>query len=163
MKNEIMTKTTELTEAMVTVLRATYKRDVKPAFKLVEAAGYEVYKCDGEWYIRNTKTWKCIHIIHRYGARYGENTLSLSGYSRADLTKVDMIAYLNTPFNRSKYENEYAPSRGKIDRFTFMKYWLEESEKDMRKKERELEEAREYYIRKMKEITVFRAQNGLLK
>ena len=164
MKN-VMEKTDrkELAEAIITVLRTAYKKEARDAFKLVEAAGYDVYKSDGHWYVRNTDTWKTVSIQQYRYSKYGDmNTLSLSGYGVADARKVDLIAYLEKPFNPFKYERLYEPSRHKIEELRTLKWWLERQDNEVKELEKKLARAHEEYTRRVKDIAIFRAKNVLV-
>ena len=158
-----MTQANEITKAqaaelkrnILVVLRAQYKKDEPAAFIFVEAAGYEIYKYDGQWVVKNRQTWKSVRLDRR-----GKISTTKAW---CDPEKVDIIAYLSKPYNHLKEEREYCPSRRKINDIKWAKSWLDTTEKRMEKLLNELDEARQSYMNATKDLMKEKAKYGLLK
>lgn len=151
----------ELKNAILTVLRTQYKYEAPAAFKTVERAGYDVYKYDGVWVIRNKETWKSLKLYN------GRLSLSHGGVVKAEnVEKVDIINYLNKPVNRAWWDILNAgvwgtPTQNKVNKLRWKKIDLAEHEAKLEKLTKQLEEERNAYIKATKELLVFRVQNGL--
>lgn len=105
----------ELNTAIRTVLLTQFKKDAPEAFKIVEAAGYEVYKYNGSFGVKNTITDR--HIRIQAGRNYGRMTL-LYGYSEARVNNdllacFDFAGCLNKPMNKTWHEMQHVRAWGK--------------------------------------------------
>ena len=144
-----------IVDAIKTVLNTQYKYEVPEAFKAVADAGYEVYKSDGRWVVRNPATRRTITLNYR-----GRAVLYTK---QADLEKVDIINYLNKPYNTAKEERYYAPSRNKCDEIAWAKHWAHVKEEKIARLEKEMQIAREELVRANVELAKCRIYYGLIK
>lgn len=126
-------KNIELEKAMNKVLFTQFKKDAKEAHKIVEDAGYEIYKYDGFFGIRNTKRGKNIRINKALYYR-GEVWEVLGRELTAEeisnhYLKVDIVDYFTKPVNTEWYrlQNPFYNS----DRPTISKYNSLEINKEM--------------------------------
>ena len=159
MTKEIKTMANEaLRQSMIIVLRARYKKDAPAAFEAVEAAGFETYKCDGHWGIRNRNTGKSIRM--RDNGKVSTNT----GY--ADAEKVDIIAYLETPYSQWRniwlYGQEYAPTKPKLSELRYAKRCVESCDKEIAQLQKKLDEKIKEREEALKKLMKRRAEYGLL-
>jgi hypothetical protein len=96
-----------LNEAILKVITTKYKKDAEDAHSIVKAAGYEVYKSDGCYVVRNDKTGKAIsglwHITcHNNLTSHKWNTHRRikERCVRHKTKDMNLVAYLNTPWNQ---------------------------------------------------------------
>ena len=146
----------ELRDAIIAVLNATYKYEAPQAFATVKNAGYEIYKNDGKWVVRNPNTYKTVYLSYR-----GDKVQLYTG--RRDIDKVDILAYLNKPYNRDKGAYQYAPSRDKVYDLGWEKHWVQVKENKVAQLEKELAEARKELVNANVELTKRRMRYGLIK
>lgn len=145
-----------LRDAIITVLTSQYKYDAPEAFKTVKRAGYDIYKNDGKWVVRNPETHKTVYLSYR------RDKLQLFT-GRGDIDKVDIIAYLNKPYNRVKETYYYAPSRSKVQDLGWEKHWVQVKEDKVAQLEKQLAEARKQLVDANVELTKRRMRYGLIK
>ena len=99
-----------LDESIKSVIAAKYKKDCNEELRIVESYGYEVYKSDGKFVVRNNDTNKCLsgkfqhgyHVWASASRQFGHHErvkFNKRNVSRSD--NMDVIAYLNTPYNRA--------------------------------------------------------------
>ena len=114
----------ELNEAMYKVLITKYKKDAKKEHKIVETAGYEIYKSGGDWVIKNKETWKLISLGNEEPyyrtIRKGHYEIidtpvrkfyhgDVSKYINInDICKIDFVNCIDTPTNKDKYDDRYS-------------------------------------------------------
>ena len=103
---------TELNRAIYVILTTQFKKDAKEEHKMVENAGYEIWKNNGEWNIENPATHKSIRVSEiKY--RYMSNDyfrFFYHGYNTSILNdKIDFINCLNTPIKLRQYK--YYPNK----------------------------------------------------
>lgn len=94
----------EVNEAILKVLSTQYKKDAKEAHKIVEAAGYEIYKSNGCFTIKNPKTYRYIQWTQcrwRYNYKLITTTKDIYFDNWKEL-KINFVNYLNKPINRDK-------------------------------------------------------------
>jgi len=86
-----------LNEAIYKVMTTQYKKDAKEEHKMVEAAGYEIYKSDGSFTVRNEETHRelCIDYKGYYSVLY-TRARSIR-FNRYDGLKFDFVGYLLKP------------------------------------------------------------------
>lgn len=155
----------EIRDAIIAVLNAYYKYDAPKAFTTVKNAGYEVYKNNGAWVVRNPKTYK---VIYFNGASHRRIVVGNKYLDGARLEKVDVIDYLAKPFNHAYWDAitfagwETATQR-KVRELRYAKARVESAEKELAKLARQMEEARQRYMNTTRDLLTFRAKNGLLK
>ena len=159
-----MNNNIELKNAILTVLRVAYKYEAPMAFKTVERAGYDIYKSNGMWTVRSTKTWKSLRLD-----RCGRLVLQKI-VKKENVEKVDLVNYLETPVNRAWFEvinrTDWwwsTPTQDKMKRLINAKDHLKYVEADMNKLAKELERARTRYVEATKDLLKERAKLGLLK
>lgn len=145
-----------LRDAIITVLTSQYKYDAPEAFKTVKRAGYEVYKTDHKWVVRNPETYKTVYLSYR-----GDKLMLFTG--RGDIDKVDIIAYLNKPYNRDKEAYPYEPSRTKVRDIWWAKRYVQTSAEEVERLEKQLAKARKAFVENNVELTKRRMRYGLIK
>ena len=94
----------EVNEAILKVLSTQYKKDAKEAHKIVEAAGYEIYKSNGCFTIKNPRTYKYIQWTQcrwKYNYKLITTTKDIYFDDWKDL-KINFVNYLNKPINNDK-------------------------------------------------------------
>ena len=91
------TTTPTINDYIYRVLTTKYKKDDPEAFKLVENMGYEIYKYDGTFGVKNPETGAHVRISDPY-KRYK----SLIGIGRAYAKKrTDITTFRNVDFERA--------------------------------------------------------------
>ena len=100
--------TRNLNDAIRVVATTQFKKGAPAMFKMVENAGYEVYKCDGRFTIRNKNTNREIDIKVDYPCFYvhfglfGYRTKRFANYQ--ELQKFDFVNALDKPiFDTTQY------------------------------------------------------------
>ena len=119
MKNTIFTQE-QVNEAIEVIIKNPVKQDCKIAHKVVKKAGYELSKYNGKWFVKNVETGKQVSATSgiNYSRDYTEHKLvwdiSLSGYpdgthhiTRDKLNSVDFVAFLDTPVNEWRREEQH--------------------------------------------------------
>lgn len=161
----------ELNNAIYTVLTTKYKKDAKEAFKMVEAAGYNIDKCNGYFEVGNNKTKKYIRIYREfYSYRENDRMIVLYGLKNKDTVthsnfkKIDFVNLLNTPTNveyygRPRNRSKFVEAAENIKR---AKWMIKSYNKDIDKTKKEIEELtnrlvwyttqREYHTNDLKNI-----------
>lgn len=98
----------QVNEAIYEVCVHQFKKDAKESHAIVEAAGYEISKYDGDWRFYNAETDRRVymHVVRRYndyGADYisgNGNTYDRRGGWRIKASKkFDFVGYLDKPLN----------------------------------------------------------------
>ena len=96
----------EVNEAIYAVLTTQYKKDVKESHNIVEAAGYQISKFNGDWYIHNKETGRKLFAHYskyndRYARRYAREYIDGNGNAKkAKISeKFDFVGYLDKPLN----------------------------------------------------------------
>ena len=153
---------TELKNAIITVITVTYKYEAPAAFDTVKKAGYEIYKNNGVWVVRNRKTYKTVSIIGAYGhgVYIGNRRIKIE-----DIGKVDIVNYLNTPYNHA-YRNAVTwetPTQRKVRELRYAKKNVKYHDDKIAQLLKEIEREREYQKKAVEELTVLRVKNGLRK
>lgn len=155
----------EIRDAIIAVLNATYKYEAPQAFAIVKRAGYDTYKGNGTWVVRDPKTYKTIY----FNGTSHRRIIVGNRYLDADrLEKVDIINYFKTPYNRAYWDGiTFAgwttPTQRKVNDFRWAKERLADKERELEKLARQVEDARKAYIKATEELLKLRAKNGLLK
>lgn len=94
-----------LNQAIYNVCVNPRKSDAKEAHKLVESYGYETFKLNGRWYVKNPKTGRELSIsAYDYGSNFIVNKVNVIGCRAYRTTNFDFVGYLNC--NR-KYRGRY--------------------------------------------------------
>ena len=155
----------EIRDAIIAVLNANYKYDAPQAFATVKRAGYDVYKNNGAWVVRDPKTYK---VIYFNGASHRRIVVGNRYLDGDRLEKVDIINYLKKPYNRAYWDaitfaGWETPTQRKVNDFRWAKRRVAEAEAELDKLAKQIERARENYIKKTEELLKLRAKNGLLK
>lgn len=92
----------EVNQAIYVVLTTQYKKDAKKAHSIVEAAGYQITKFNGDWHIRNDKTGRTVYIHYpKYNSRsYREYIDGNGNGKKAKISrKFNFVGYLEKPLN----------------------------------------------------------------
>ena len=98
----------EINNAIYKVLITQYKQDAKEAHKIVKEVGYEVYKYDGSFGVRNPKSYRSVHIDF---SKYSNRGTLLIGSKRkrfdscVELKPVDFVGQLET--TRTAWQDPY--------------------------------------------------------
>ena len=94
----------DVNKAILQIISYKFKNECPEAHKLVQAAGYEVYKRDGWFVVRNFTTSKRVYR-NDFGLKYSK----FSGYDEYidNPDKFDFIGYLEKPFNREFYRQQF--------------------------------------------------------
>lgn len=157
-----MTDREKMNNAIAKVISASYKKDAKEFFKLVESE-YEVFKREGWFCVRNDKTDKTITISNsgygRHGYAYniffyknGNNYHTRKCYN---LGLVDFVGILETPLNKAaldEYWGKTSDSYRKAEKLRSAKW-------NVRYHQREIVSAKEKFERAMKEYESSMAYN----
>lgn len=87
-----------LNRAIYEVCSHQFKKDCPEAHHIVENAGYEIRKCKGGYEVHSNDTYKTVCFSHR-------RFFVTNGFSnRRDAKKVNLVNYLNTPYNRKYWD-----------------------------------------------------------
>ena len=111
-----MTQKKVINEAIWTVLKAKYKKEAKEAFKVVEDAGYEIYKngC-GYWTVSNPDTHRYINLgdrgwkhhsytVIQHGPYVAQSRMVQSKEFNSNSIAFDFVNCLDTPINETWYK-----------------------------------------------------------
>jgi hypothetical protein len=148
-----------LNEAIFKVITTKYKKDAEDAHRIVKAAGYEVYKSDGWYVVRNDKTGKAIssfyHKTHHYNLsshKWNTHRIVKERCVRHKTKDMNLVAYLNTPWNREwqkvreyhTYECRWGnPIEDKFRKYFDLKYDSTRYEKEVEIIRKQIAEATE--------------------
>ena len=149
----------ELNEAIWKVIKNKYKKDAKEAHEMVSAFGYDIYKSDGHYTVRNENTHKSIYI---YWDSYRKYSIQLGGQWKDQLKdkpcKVDFVGCLEKPINKeyrtTNYYPHQSPAVDKYDRIQRMKRdveWENGQIAEIKKKIESLQDSLIYHARKQKD------------
>lgn len=183
----INTNNTELNKAIWTVLSTKFKKEAKEAFKMVEAAGYEVYKngC-GTWTVRNNHTGKSIMLEYLssyrtpgrlYFGDYGRHSRSIrSDEWTVVATKFDFVNCLKTPRNRayeeacdaqnfrsSKAVAKYGEIKNKKWNIDYDERCIADIQKKIQDLQRDMMRYTEYKVNSQRALAQLRREYGLVK
>lgn len=144
----------EVNKAIVKVLSTQYKKDAKEAHKIVEAAGYEIYKSNGCFVIKNPKTNKYIQWTlcrWRYNYKLIITTKDIYFDDWKDL-KINFVNYLDKPINRDKErgDNMWGCSSKLKEKYTRLrdhKMMIEYYSKEIKRQKALIEKAKEEITR----------------
>lgn len=155
----------EIRDAIIAVLNATYKYDAPQAFAIVKRAGYDTYKGNGTWVVRDPKTYKTIYFN---GTSHRRIVVGNRYLDPDRLEKVDIINYFKKPYNRAYWDGiTFAgwetETQRKVRNLRYAKARVADKEKELEIVAKHLEEARNAYIKATEELLKLRAKNGLLK
>ena len=144
----------EINEAILKVLSTQYKKDAKEAHKIVEAAGYEIYKSNGCFIIKNPETYKYIQWTEcrrKYNYKLITTTQDIYFDDWKDL-KINFVNYLNKPINRDKErrDNMWGCSSKLKEKYTLLrdhKMMIEYYSKEIKRQKASIEKAKEEITR----------------
>lgn len=151
----------EVNEAILKVLSTQYKKDAKEAHKIVETAGYEIYKSNGCFTIKNPKTYRYIQWTEcrwRYNYKLITTTKDIYFDDWKDL-KINFVNYLNKPINKDKqYINSEwfytSKAKEKYELLRSLKWDIEYHTREVERQKALIEKAKksiEYHERRIKE------------
>lgn len=92
----------ELNEAIRKVLFTQFKKQAKEAHKIVEEAGYKIWKCGGDWRVENEATGRTVYLEDGYRRTFiwhGPRYVNRSQYN----DNFDFVGALNKPVNKEYY------------------------------------------------------------
>lgn len=85
-----------LNQAIYNVCVNPRKSDAKEAHKLVESYGYETFKLNGYWHVKNPKTGRELYIsTYDYGNNFISILVHVIGIRAYKATNFDFVGYLN--------------------------------------------------------------------
>ena len=129
-----------LNEAIYIMFNTKFKKDAREAFNMIEKAGYEIWKNNGQWEIQNPKTGKYIYAGQPYWnykkgwvivLHYGDCATELND-------KIDFVNCLNTPINTAKRRhngfNKFQEQRNNLRMVKRDIVWKENAIKDYKAK-----------------------------
>lgn len=94
-----------LNEAIYKVISTQFKKDMGGALAIVEQAGYKVTKWDGRFYVKNEKTGREVCLREGYkGYTVVGNGYDKCKFSWDGICRMDLVGYLEKPFNREWYK-----------------------------------------------------------
>ena len=94
-----------LNEAIYKVIKTQFKKDMGGALAIVEQAGYKVTKWDGRFYVKNPRNNKelCLRTGYK-GYVVSGNGYDKCKFSWDGICRMDLVGYLEKPFNREWYK-----------------------------------------------------------
>ena len=161
-----------LNEAIYIMFTTKFKKDAREAFDMIEKAGYEVWKSNGEWEITNPKTSKYIYATRPYW-NYKKGWVKILHYGdcATELNdKIDFVNCLNTPINTAKrrhkrYPNKFQEQRDNLRMVKRNIVWKENAIKDYEAKiiatQKNLMRAVEEKVKVEAELKELRKEYGL--
>lgn len=164
-----------LNEAIYKVMTTQYKKDAKEEHKMVEAAGYEIYKSDGSFTVRNDETHRelCIDYKGYYSVLY---TRSRSiRFRKNEGLKFDFVGYLSKPRHdindfldkdgyykdRSKALQKYQMLERAKHHVEYEKNQLEEIKKKIASLQNELVRTAKFVVKAEADVNETRVKIGL--
>ena len=101
----------QINKAIFEVISTQFKKDAKDSHRIVEESGYDIYKMDGAFHVRNRETGKSIY------ARYNDyfTKILIYNYNKTASYKIgevkfDFVNYLEKPKNTAWNEIRYGTS-----------------------------------------------------
>lgn len=100
-----------INRAIWAVVSNQYKKDCKEEHETVTSYGFEIFKWEGCYYVKNPKTEKTIHakfvtywrgLEYKISGNWLQNEVAVSD---AHPLKFDFVGYLNKPVNPIRKEN----------------------------------------------------------
>lgn len=177
MKNTTNYTKEQINEAIYTVMKKRFKKDAKEAHKIVEDAGYSVYKGgNGYFDIYNPETQRHLWVTEpRYSYRKGGDYQNIySGpytkHMNEFTDKFDFVGCLEKPINSIYYQdtNTKESARHKYDRIKHLRYmeesWKKDAEECKKKIDSLLDQMQrytKYSAEKAAELSALRKEYGL--
>jgi hypothetical protein len=88
-----------LNKSIREVITNQYKKDCPTAHEIVKDAGYEIYKYEGHYKVKNKETDKVVWFVYTE-SYYGSDKICCSHRDNVkNNDKFDFVNYLNKPFN----------------------------------------------------------------
>lgn len=148
-----MTTREELNKAIFKVLTTQFKKEMKEAVNTVEEAGYEIYKYNGHFNVRNPKTDKVIYASGNYNLYIATN-----GNAKRKVIdwKIDFVGMLEKPINKEWNERNWMRGIGSTDykakrrRLTDAKSSIEWKKRDIERKQAQILKLQEELLRDLK-------------
>ena len=89
----------ELNKAILEVLTTQFKKDAKEAHKIVEEAGYGIYKWDGSFRVSNKDIGRYVYATENWRSTTIHSNLRNYRYEHDKGVRFDFVGYLNKPTN----------------------------------------------------------------
>lgn len=165
-------KKMEINEAIKKVLSVQYKKEAKDAFKVVEDAGFEIYKMNGTFGISDKKNVNHVRVeLGRYKTylHLGNKRIDFNSFS--EISKIDFVSFLEKEriicLDASSYWYR-TKTQAKMERLRDKKRSIQYSEDDIERIKKKIEEAQkeliravEYKEQKKADLKAFRKELGL--
>ena len=150
----------ELNKAIWKVLNSKFKKDAKEAFKMVEDAGYEVYKDGwGYWVVANRENHRFIHLqdnryrtIIQHGPYVTHTHRCTEKETYAIEITFDFVGCLEKPVNQTWYDlrNGRKNKLTAVDKYNeikFQKRMAESYAEDIEKTKKQIEKLQAELVR----------------
>lgn len=165
-------KKMEINEAIKKVLSVQYKKEAKDAFKVVEDAGFEIYKMNGTFGITDKKNVNHVRIElgkYRTYLHLGNKQIKFNNFS--EISKIDFVSFLEKErivrLDQSSYWYR-TETQKKMERLRDKKRSIQYSEDDIERIKKKIEEAQkeliwavEYKEQKKADLKAIRKELGL--
>lgn len=154
-----------INEAIATVMKTQFKKDMGEALEIVTGAGFKVEKWNGEWMIRNPETNRTV-VINSNGYRtwieYGSvKTLKkeIREIRNLQFFKFDFEGCLRKPLNRDWYYLEQDKGYGyrsatkiKYDNLEWKKNTLRWRKEEVERTKKKIEELQRSLFSEMQDV-----------